>query len=74
MDSESQKRLADIIAAGPDAASDADVEFLRARRSYLSEEQLATFRGVLDSEPVSTPDEPSQDDSASKPAKAKPAK
>ena len=52
MDTQSQERLAAIIATGPDAITAADAEFLRARRSYLNEEQRAIFASALESEVV----------------------
>jgi hypothetical protein len=47
MDQESQRKLATIVAAGPDSISEADAAFLRARSSYLSEEDRATFADIL---------------------------
>jgi hypothetical protein len=47
MDQESQKRLDAIVAAGPDSISEADAGFLRARGSYLNEEQRTVFAAVL---------------------------
>jgi hypothetical protein len=73
MDTQSQERLAAIIATGPDAISAADAEFLRARRDYLNDEQKAVFAEALTSEVVSAAEAPSEADE--KPAKTvKPAK
>ena len=51
MDPKSKKKVESILAAGPDAASEADLAFLAARRSYLTNDQKVTF-GIT--EPVST--------------------
>lgn len=49
MDPKSQETLAEIVAKEPVALTEADIAFLRARRSYLSEEQRAVFADVLTS-------------------------
>ena len=63
MDEQSQQQLADIIAKGPDAISEADAAFLRSRVSYLSEEQQALFKVALAAAPA--------EDASAKPSKAK---
>ena len=47
MDQLSQTRLAEITAKSPGDLTEADAAFLRARRSYLSEEQCAVFADAL---------------------------
>lgn len=75
MDTQSQERLAAIIAAGPDSITAADADFLRARRGYLNEEQKAVFASALESEVVPEPEAASDGPAGEKPAKAsKPAK
>lgn len=46
-----QKEISRILAGGPNAASEADVAFLTARRSYLTDEQKVTFGIVEDEAP-----------------------
>lgn len=53
MNPESQEVLKSILANEPAALSEGDIAFLRARRSYLSEEQLAVYASVLEEQPVS---------------------
>jgi hypothetical protein len=59
MNDEARAELDRILALEPAALSDADKEFLAARRSYLTEEQKVVFAAVLD-EDVSS-DEASAD-------------
>jgi hypothetical protein len=47
MNDEAQAVVDRILAAGPSNATEADMEFLTARRSYLTEEQKAEF-GITD--------------------------
>lgn len=47
MDQESQKMLDQILAKEPAALTDEDKAFLRARSSYLNEEQNAVYAEVL---------------------------
>lgn len=47
MDEQSQKVLDQIIVNGPDSITESEAAFLRARRSYLNEEQLAVFKEFL---------------------------
>lgn len=47
MDEQSKATLDAILAQEPAALTDADKDFLRARRSYLSEEQKAVYAEVL---------------------------
>ena len=47
MDIESEKKLAEIVAKEPGALTESEIEFLRARRPYLSEEQRAIFKDFL---------------------------
>ena len=61
MDEQSQKVLDQIIANGPDAITESEAAFLRARRSYLNEDQLAVFKEFLA--------EPESDEKPSKKAK-----
>ena len=47
MDEQSQKQLAEITAKSAGDLTEADAAFLRARRTYLSEEQCAVFADAL---------------------------
>ncbi|HKQ06130.1 MAG TPA: hypothetical protein VJ464_13425 [Blastocatellia bacterium] len=47
MDEQSQKVLAEIVAKEPVSLTESEIEFLRARRSYLSEEQRAVYKEFL---------------------------
>lgn len=47
MNPEAQTELDRILAIEPNAMSEAEAGFLRARRSYLSEEQKAVYADVL---------------------------
>jgi hypothetical protein len=47
MDEQSRKRLDEILAKEPVALTEHDKGFMRARRSYLTEEQKAVFAEVL---------------------------
>ena len=58
MDTQSQERLLAIIATGPDSITAADADFLRARRSYLNEEQRAVFSDILSGSDGSTSSQP----------------
>lgn len=51
MDEQSKSMLDEILAQEPAALTDADKAFLRARRSYLSEEQKAVYAEVLAEQP-----------------------
>ena len=51
MDEQSKATLDAILATEPAALTDADKDFLRARRSYLSEEQKAVYADVLADQP-----------------------
>ncbi len=69
MDSTSRETLDRILATDPNAISDADRDFLFARRSYLTEEQRSAF-GI--SEEAAAPAEeeaPEEDAQAKKAAK-----
>jgi hypothetical protein len=50
MDLNSRIEFERILALGPDSISESEIAFLRARRSYLTEEQKAVFAAVLDAE------------------------
>lgn len=71
MDEQSQKQLAEITAKSPADLTEADAAFLRARRSYLTEEQCAVFadalRGVEPSEAPAA--QPTEDQSEAAPKK-----
>lgn len=45
-----EQKLADILTKEPAALTPGDIEFIRARRSYLDEKQLETFADLLDPE------------------------
>ncbi len=47
MDEQSKKMLDEILAQEPAALTDADKAFLRARRSYLTEEQRHVYAEAL---------------------------
>jgi len=47
MDEISQKTLDNIVVREPHELNKANIDFLRARRSYLSPEQLDKFEDVL---------------------------
>ena len=47
MDEQSQKMLAEIVAKQPAELTENDAAFLRARSSYLSEEQRTVFAEAL---------------------------
>jgi len=51
MDEQSEVMLKEILSQEPAALTDADKAFLRARRSYLSEEQKAVYAEVLAEQP-----------------------
>jgi hypothetical protein len=53
MNIEAQEMLQGILSKEPAALTDADITFLRARRSYLSEEHLAVYAEILGEESVS---------------------
>ncbi len=73
MDQQSEQRLAEITSKEPASLTGADIEFLRARRSYLNEEQLAVFKGVLGDEPKASEasDESSEEVTEEKPKRGK---
>jgi hypothetical protein len=52
MNPEAQAELDRIVAIEPAALSEAEVGFLQARRSYLSEEQKAVYAEVLNAGPA----------------------
>lgn len=72
MDAQSKETLDAILATEPAALTDADKAFLRARRSYLSEEQKAVYADVLAEQPEEASSEESQPESEPQaPKKAK---
>jgi hypothetical protein len=48
MDVESQAKFDEIVKKDPAALTPGEIDILRARRSYLTEEQTLTFASVLD--------------------------
>ena len=60
MDQLSQEKLAQITAKDLGSLTETDIEFLRARSSYLSEEQRAVFKEVLGDEPQASNDAPEE--------------
>ena len=68
MDEQSRKTLDEILAKESAALTDADKGFMRARRSYLTEEQKAVFADVLAEAPA---DDVSEDVEAAKPRKGR---
>lgn len=74
MDEQSKARLDEILAKEVAALTDADKEFLRARRSYLTESQKIDYSEVLGEQPAeekASTDEPAEGEA---PKKAKPKK
>ena len=51
MDEQSKATLDAILAIEPAALTEADIAFLRARRSYLTEEQRSVYAEVLSEQP-----------------------
>jgi len=68
MDEQARKTLDEILAKEPAALTDEDKGFMRARRSYLTEEQKAVFAEVL---AEASADEVSEDAEAAKPRKGR---
>lgn len=56
MDETSRQVLDEILAQEPAALTDADKDFLRARRSYLTEEQRHVYADVLAEDQTFEPD------------------
>lgn len=63
MNPEAQAELNRILALDPNDVTESDAAFLRARRSYLSEEQLAVFAEALGSGSAETNAAKSSDES-----------
>lgn len=74
MDQLSQEKLAEIVAKEPASLTDSEIEFLRARRSYLSEEQRAVFKDVLNVESETSQESADEPEPSKKAKKAKKAK
>ncbi len=55
MDKQSQKRFDELVAREPAALTEADIFFLRARASYLNEDQKAKFADILGTAKPSKP-------------------
>ena len=47
MDKQSQDKFDEIVLKSPDSLMGTEIDFLRARRSYLSTEETKKFEGVL---------------------------
>lgn len=62
MDEQSQKVFDEIVAKEPNALTEADIGFLKARRSYLSEEQRSKFKEVLAETPEASEEKPAKKD------------
>ena len=60
MDQASREMLDEILAKQPAALTDADKDFLRARRSYLGEEQRHVYAEVLSEQPEASASEESE--------------
>ena len=73
MDDKSKEMLNEILSKEPAALTDADTGFLRARRSYLNEEQRSVYKEVLAEtfEPEPDPDEESEPEAPKRGRKAK---
>ena len=55
MDQQSQDKLNKILKLEPQALSQSDIDFLKARRSYLTSEQVAYYAKVLEQEAPPSP-------------------
>jgi hypothetical protein len=51
MDTESKKNFDRIVNLEPEALSEGDVVFLKARRSYLTKDEEEKFKDLLDPKP-----------------------
>jgi len=74
MNIEAQQELDRILGLDPNELTEYEVGFLRARRSYLSEEQKAVYADVLSEvaeTPVGATSESEHSEPAEKPAKSK---
>jgi hypothetical protein len=71
MDEQSQKQLAEITAKSPADLTEADAAFLRARRSYLTEEQRVTFAAALEVGEPPAGGTPAADEQPAEPAPKK---
>ena len=79
MDEQSRKMLDEVLAQEPAALTDADKDFLRARRSYLTEEQRHVYAEVFSEQPEAVSSKESQEAESTEtvdeaPKKAKKAK
>lgn len=74
MDEQSRKMLDEILAQEPAALTDADKAFLRARRSYLSEEQKAVYAEALAEQPEVSEESPEAEVLEEAPKKARKSK
>lgn len=50
MNKEAEALLAEILAKNPEALSENEIDFLRARRSYLKKIHLEEFKDVLENQ------------------------
>ena len=48
MDRQSQEKLAEIVLKNPDILGLEEIAFLKARKSYLSDEEIEKFSGILE--------------------------
>jgi hypothetical protein len=72
MDKESQQRFDQLAAVEPAAWTDADKAFMRARASYMTEDQIVKFADVLGNVPAAPADvPPAADEAPSKPKRGK---
>lgn len=71
MDQASQIEFDRIVALDPEALTDAEKDVLRARRSYLTEEQRAKFASVLSEKPAKAGDDRAEAPAEETPRKAK---
>jgi len=72
MDQTPESQLSAILSKEPTGLTAADAAFLRARRDYLTEDQLITYASVLDATPAPAPEpepEPEEDTAPKKKAK-----
>jgi hypothetical protein len=74
MDQESRKMLDEILAQEPAALTDADKAFLRARSSYLNEEQRSVYAEVLAEGQESASTEQTSEESEAEQPKARKAR
>lgn len=69
MDSQTQELFENIIGKDPSSLTEGDKEFIRARSSYLNEEQEVKFKDVLSEKPAKEDSEEGEDEPKKKSSK-----